>query len=114
MGPRASGTKASQKWRFGPSHLPHLLRRDTSSGTPHSKARDGVGMSLSSLHHHFSSVTAMTPMQYEKRLRLHEARRLMLVERLDAGLATLARGQHDASLADGCTPIEAIDREGNQ
>jgi AraC-like DNA-binding protein len=46
-----------------------------------------VGMSVSSLHHHFSAVTAMTPMQYQKRLRLHEARRLMLVERLDVGSA---------------------------
>ncbi len=48
---------------------------------------DHVSMSASSFHHHFKSVTAMTPMQYQKQLRLHEARRLMLVERLDAGTA---------------------------
>ncbi|AJC80076.1 AraC family transcriptional regulator protein [Rhizobium etli bv. phaseoli str. IE4803] len=46
-----------------------------------------VNMSVSSFHHHFKSVTAMTPVQYQKQLRLHEARRLMLVERLDAGTA---------------------------
>ncbi|MGK9054128.1 AraC family transcriptional regulator N-terminal domain-containing protein [Neorhizobium petrolearium] len=46
-----------------------------------------VGMSASSFHHHFKTITAMTPVQYQKRLRLHEARRLMLVERLDAGNA---------------------------
>lgn len=46
-----------------------------------------VGMSVSSFHHHFKTITAMTPVQYQKRLRLHEARRLMLVERLDAGNA---------------------------
>ncbi|MDB5986330.1 MAG: bacterial regulatory s, tetR family protein [Nevskia sp.] len=46
-----------------------------------------VGMSVSSLHHHFKAVTAMTPMQYQKQLRLHEARRLMLMERLDVGTA---------------------------
>ena len=46
-----------------------------------------VGMSNSSLHHHFKAVTAMTPMQYQKQLRLHEARRLMLIERLDVGTA---------------------------
>ena len=45
------------------------------------------GMSVSSLHHHFRQVTAMTPMQYQKHLRLHEARRLMLVDRLDVGSA---------------------------
>ncbi|PZM13565.1 AraC family transcriptional regulator [Rhizobium tubonense] len=46
-----------------------------------------VNMSVSSLHHHFKTVTAMTPMQYQKQLRLHEARRLMLIERLDVGTA---------------------------
>ncbi|WP_075291420.1 AraC family transcriptional regulator [Pararhizobium arenae] len=46
-----------------------------------------VSMSVSSLHHHFKAVTAMSPMQYQKRLRLQEARRLMLEEKLDAGSA---------------------------
>lgn len=46
-----------------------------------------VNMSVSSFHHHFKAITAMTPVQYQKHLRLHEARRLMLVERLDAGTA---------------------------
>ena len=45
------------------------------------------GMSVSSLHHHFKAVTALTPVQYQKQLRLHEARRLMLVEACDAGTA---------------------------
>jgi AraC-like DNA-binding protein len=45
------------------------------------------GMSVSSLHHHFKAVAAMTPMQYQKQLRLNEARRLMLVENMDAGTA---------------------------
>jgi AraC-like DNA-binding protein len=58
---------------------------------------DHVGMSVSSLHHHFSSVTAMTPMQYQKRLRLHEARRLMLVERLDVGTAAYRVGYRSPS-----------------
>ncbi|HTO33893.1 MAG TPA: AraC family transcriptional regulator [Pararhizobium sp.] len=48
---------------------------------------DHIGMSVSSLHHHFKAVTAMTPMQYQKQLRLNEARRLMLVENMDAGNA---------------------------
>ncbi|GLU29355.1 AraC family transcriptional regulator [Brucella sp. NBRC 12950] len=46
-----------------------------------------VNMSTSSFHHHFKAVTAMSPIQYQKQLRLTEARRLMLVERLDAGTA---------------------------
>ena len=48
---------------------------------------DHIGMSVSSFHHHFKTITAMTPVQYQKQLRLHEARRLMLLERLDAGTA---------------------------
>ena len=48
---------------------------------------DHVGMSASSLHHHFKAVTAMTPVQFQKKLRLHEARRLMLLEGLDVGSA---------------------------
>lgn len=48
---------------------------------------DQAHMSPSSFHHHFKAITAMTPIQYQKQLRLNEARRLMLVERLDAGAA---------------------------
>ena len=46
-----------------------------------------ANMSMSSLHHHFKAITAMTPLQYQKLLRLQEARRLMLVEKIDAGTA---------------------------
>lgn len=56
-----------------------------------------VGMSVSSLHHHFKAVTAMTPVQYQKQLRLHEARRLMLVERLDVGTAGYRVGYQSPS-----------------
>jgi AraC-like DNA-binding protein len=56
-----------------------------------------VGMSASSLHHHFKAVTAMTPMQYQKQLRLHEARRLMLVERIDVGTAGYSVGYQSPS-----------------
>ncbi|AUZ84991.1 helix-turn-helix domain-containing protein [Methylophaga nitratireducenticrescens] len=43
-----------------------------------------VGMSISSFHSHFKAVTAMSPLQYQKRLRLLEARKIMLAETLDA------------------------------
>ncbi len=56
-----------------------------------------VGMSESSLHHHFKAVTNMTPMQYQKQLRLYEARRLMLVEGLDAGAAGFSVGYQSPS-----------------
>jgi AraC-like DNA-binding protein len=46
-----------------------------------------AGMSLSSFHDHFRRATAMTPLQYQKQLRLQEARALMLADRLDAAEA---------------------------
>ncbi len=46
-----------------------------------------VNMSPSTFHHHFRSLTAMSPLQYQKWLRLNEARRLMLTDRLDAATA---------------------------
>jgi AraC-like DNA-binding protein len=46
-----------------------------------------VWMSPSAFHQHFKSVTGLSPLQYQKRLRLQEARRLMLGEGLDAAEA---------------------------
>ena len=45
---------------------------------------ESVGMSASSFHERFKAVTSMSPLQYQKVLRLHEARRLMLFQDLDA------------------------------
>ncbi|MFN6461684.1 MAG: AraC family transcriptional regulator N-terminal domain-containing protein [Nostoc sp. DedVER02] len=59
-------------------------------------ARD-FGMSVSGFHHHFKSVTAMSPLQFQKQLRLQEARRLMLGENLDATSAAYRVGYDDAS-----------------
>ncbi len=47
-----------------------------------------VNMSISSFHEHFKSVTSMTPLQYQKVLRLQEARRLMFSAMMDAGTAS--------------------------
>ncbi len=55
------------------------------------------GMSVSGFHHHFKSVTAMSPLQFQKQLRLQEARRLMLGETLDATSAAYRVGYDDAS-----------------
>src|ERR671912_733457 len=56
-----------------------------------------LGMSVSGFHHHFKGVTAMTPLQFQKQLRLQEARRLMLGEDLDAASAGYRVGYGDAS-----------------
>jgi AraC-like DNA-binding protein len=56
-----------------------------------------VGMSVSGFHHHFRAVTAMSPLQFQKRMRLQEARHLMLAEDLDAASAGYRVGYGDAS-----------------
>jgi AraC-like DNA-binding protein len=56
-----------------------------------------LGMSVSGFHHHFKAVTAMSPLQFQKQLRLQEARRLMLGEDLDAASAAYRVGYQDAS-----------------
>lgn len=56
-----------------------------------------LGMSPSGFHHHFKALTAMSPLQFQKQLRLQEARRLMLGEGLDATSAGERVGYDDAS-----------------
>jgi AraC-like DNA-binding protein len=55
-----------------------------------------LGMSVSAFHQHFKAVTAMSPLQFQKRTRLQEARRLMLGEDLDAASAGHRVGYGDA------------------
>lgn len=56
-----------------------------------------LGMSVSAFHAHFKAVTAMSPLQFQKQLRLQEARRLMLADNLDAGEAGYRVGYDDQS-----------------
>ena len=54
-------------------------------------------MSVSGFHQHFKAVTSLSPLQFQKQLRLQEARRLMLAENLDAARAGFRVGYEDAS-----------------
>lgn len=56
-----------------------------------------AGMSPSSLHQHFKAITRMTPLEYQKQLRLQEARRLMLASGVSAGSAGFAVGYDSPS-----------------
>jgi AraC-like DNA-binding protein len=56
-----------------------------------------VQMSAPTFHHHFRQLTAMSPLQYQKWLRLNEARRLMLIEHLDVSRAAFAVGYESPS-----------------
>lgn len=56
-----------------------------------------LGMSVSSFHHHFKTATSMSPLQFQKHLRLQEARRLLMTEDMDASSAAVRVGYDDAS-----------------
>jgi len=56
-----------------------------------------AGMGVSTLHHHFRALTAMSPLQYQKQLRLQAARGRMLTDGLDAASAAFAVGYESAS-----------------
>jgi AraC-like DNA-binding protein len=56
-----------------------------------------LGMSASGFHEHFKAVTAMSPLQFQKNLRLQEARRLLLGEDLDAASIAYRVGYEDTS-----------------
>ena len=78
---------------------------------------DLVHMSVSSFHEHFKSITSMSPLHYQKVLRLQEARRLMLSTMMDAGAASQRVGYLSASQFSreysrffGCAPTRDVAR----
>src|SRR4051794_33050368 len=73
------------------------LRKDYDQPLRIESMASELGMSVSGFHHHFKEVTAMSPIQFQKQLRLQEARRLMLGEDLDAASAGYRVGYDDAS-----------------
>ncbi|MDZ7292806.1 MAG: AraC family transcriptional regulator [candidate division KSB1 bacterium] len=84
-------------------YTPHIvkaierLRKDFDQPLRIDRIAREVGMSVSGFHHHFKAVTAMSPLQFQKRLRLQEARRLMLGEGLDASSVAYRVGYDDVS-----------------
>ncbi len=76
-----------------------------------------ANMSASSFHRHFKKVTSMSPLQYQKQLRLLEARRLMLAENADAastayqvGYESPSQFSREYSQKFGAPPIKDIER----
>jgi AraC-like DNA-binding protein len=93
------------------------LRQDFNQSLNMENLAEELGMSVSSFHHHFKAVTAMSPLQFQKKLRLQEARRLMLSEHLDAANAGFRVGYEDASHFNrdykrlfGLPPIQDVER----
>ncbi|MDN4500993.1 AraC family transcriptional regulator [Alteromonadaceae bacterium BrNp21-10] len=76
-----------------------------------------ASMSISTFHHHFRNMTAMSPLQYLKLMRLQEARRLMLTEHLDAATSAFQVGYESPSQFSreygrlyGCSPAKDVNK----
>lgn len=69
-----------------------ILRRDFARRLPVEDLAAAAGMSPSSFHRHFKAVTTLSPLQFQKQLRLIEARRLMQAEAHSASSAAFAVG----------------------
>jgi AraC-like DNA-binding protein len=75
----------------------YLLREDIARPVRIEELAASVSMSPSSFHQHFKTLTSMTPLQYQKQLRLLEARRLMLAGTANAASAAYQVGYESAS-----------------
>jgi AraC-like DNA-binding protein len=87
----SEGSTSSMAWAV------EQLRRNFDQSFRMEDLAQELGMSVSSFYQHFKSVTAMTPLQFQKRVRLQEARRLMLGEDLDATSVAYQVGYNDAA-----------------
>jgi AraC-like DNA-binding protein len=109
---------------FQGSYTPHitraveLIRQDFDQPLRIEELAHELGMSVSGLHHRFKAVTAISPLQFQKQLRLQEARRLMLSEDFDATSAAYRVGYHDPAYFNreykslfGVPPIRHIQRQ---
>lgn len=85
----APAHRIAQAIRWLKDHFAETLRIETLA--------EQVGLSASSFHLHFKNVTSMTPLQYQKRMRLQEARSLMIGEKLDAAEAAFRVGYESPS-----------------
>jgi transcriptional regulator GlxA family with amidase domain len=97
MGPRmrrfaATGTQAHRI-----STVISALKDHFAEPLRNSELAEAANMSESTLYHSFKQVTRMSPLQFQKKLRLHEARRLMLSEGLEAATASYRVGYESPS-----------------
>jgi AraC-like DNA-binding protein len=74
-----------------------LLKRKFAAQVPTSDLARAAGMSVSSFHAHFKRVSSMSPLRYQKHLRLHEARRLLLAGRPSAAEVAFQVGYESTS-----------------
>jgi AraC-like DNA-binding protein len=83
--------------RFGVGKAIHWIKENYASSFTVEELAKSCNMSTSGLHHKFKAITTMGPLQYQKQLRLQEARRLMLSGPIGATTAALEVGYESPS-----------------
>ncbi len=73
------------------------LKQNLAAAVQVEELAEKVHMAPSTFHRHFKEVTTLSPLQFQKRLRLHEAQRLMLMQNMDASSAGMAVGYESLS-----------------
>ncbi|WP_299917146.1 AraC family transcriptional regulator [uncultured Roseobacter sp.] len=100
---RAPGGQAVLRSVYGPgqgrqiARAIALIKKNYREPFELARLAEEAHLQPSALHHHFKSVTLMSPLQYHKRLRLQEARRLMLFETRSAAQAAFSVGYESPS-----------------
>jgi AraC-like DNA-binding protein len=92
---RALALPGSSVSRLAPSIA--LLRAEFRARIPVSRLAEAAAMSVTSFHAHFKALTSLTPVQFQKRLRLIEARRLLVHEGCSASRAAFEVGYESVS-----------------
>jgi AraC-like DNA-binding protein len=94
-GIRSLGVAESHARRV--THAVTLIRANFAKPLRVEHLAEAVGMSASSFHEHFRAITSLTPLQFQKQLRLIEARRMMLAEGATISNASYAVGYESTS-----------------
>jgi AraC-like DNA-binding protein len=97
LGPRLRALAVADSQAQRIARAVDLLRRRFREPLRVGELAAAAHLSASSLHQHFKQVTSLSPLQYQKLLRLHEARRLLLAEGLDAATAAHRVGYESPS-----------------
>lgn len=97
MGPRMHRFSATDSQANRIARVIYTLKENFAQPLRIRELAAAANMSESTLYHSFRQVTRMSPLQYQKKLRLHEARRLMLAEGLEAATASYRVGYESPS-----------------
>jgi len=97
QGPRLQQITSSGNHGYQIARVIDWLKENFSQPVKIDDLAGKAGLSVSAFHNHFRSITAMSPLQFQKKMRLNEARRLMLAEHLDASRAAFEVGYESPS-----------------